>query len=129
MASDYSLYLKKVSDNVSFDAYIDPEDQFQMNDKFSQLNKLVQLENLKNFDFLRDKLAKKKIMAYAMWLDIYTGDVYFFRLLTISSILKYVVKENNNISRKKYKLKDLLISSFNETKLVYSLVVLSLLLF
>ena len=51
---------------------------FAFNDKFSQLNTLCQLENLQNFYFLNDLLARKKICVYAMWLDIYTGDVYVF---------------------------------------------------
>ena len=67
-----------VAKNISFDAFIDPTNNFALNDKFSQLNTLCQLENLQNFYFLNDLLARKKICVYAMWLDIYTGDVYIF---------------------------------------------------
>lgn len=67
-----------ISKEISFDAFIDPSNDFAFNDKFSQLNTLCQLENLQKFYFLNDLIAKKRLSVYAMWLDIYNGDVYIF---------------------------------------------------
>ena len=46
--------------------------------KNKKVNTLTQLENLKSYSFLKDALEKGQINAYALWLDIYTGDVYVF---------------------------------------------------
>jgi len=67
-----------IGGNQSFQAFIDPENEFAYHDKFSMVNALTQLENLKHYKFLREPLEKKKINAYAMWLDIYCGEVYVF---------------------------------------------------
>lgn len=45
---------------------------------FFKLNALVQLENLKHYSFLREPLKKKTIHPYALWLDIYNGDILVF---------------------------------------------------
>lgn len=75
-------FKKPVTINVykdrNFQAFIDPDNEFDYNDKFSQLNTLMQLENLKSFSFIQPMLANKKLQAYAMWLDIYSGNVYVF---------------------------------------------------
>jgi len=68
----------EVTDKLKFEAYIDPENKFGNNDKFSQINTLIQLENLKYYDFLLDPIEKRKINFHALWLDIYCGDVYAF---------------------------------------------------
>lgn len=67
-----------IADNQTFEAYIDPENEFAANDKFSQLNTLCQLEELKNFSFLNKLLVSKKVNAFAMWFNIYNGDVFVF---------------------------------------------------
>ena len=38
----------------------------------------MQLENLKHYKFIKDLLDKNKIYAFALWFDIYCGDVYCF---------------------------------------------------
>ena len=38
----------------------------------------MQLENIKHYKFLKDLLDQKKIQPYAMWLDIYCGDIHVF---------------------------------------------------
>lgn len=67
-----------ITEDQSFEAFIDPENKFGPNDKFSQLNTLMQLESLKNFTFLNKLMLSKKVYAFAMWFDIYNGDVYVF---------------------------------------------------
>ena len=88
----------KVNDNIKFEAYIDVENKFQMNDKFSLVNTLTQLENLQAYEFLKDPLQKKKTSVYAMWLDIYTGDVYFFSQ-TEKTFVKLVEENFEKVSK------------------------------
>ena len=67
-----------ITETQNFQAYIDPENNFGYNDKFSQINTLTQLENLKKYKFMKDLLDQNKIQVFAIWFDIYCGDVYFF---------------------------------------------------
>jgi carbonic anhydrase len=67
-----------ITDTQHFQAFIDPDNDFDFNDKFSQVNTLTQLENLKHYKFIRLLLDSNKISAYALWFDIYCGDVYCF---------------------------------------------------
>lgn len=67
-----------ITENQNFEAFIDPENLYANNDKFSMINTLCQLENLKHYTFLRDALETKKIHVYALWLDIYNGDILVF---------------------------------------------------
>ena len=39
---------------------------------------MTQLENLKSYSFMKEALDKKEVGVFALWLDIYTGDVYVF---------------------------------------------------
>lgn len=68
----------KIAEGQEFEAYIDPENELAPNDKFSQLNTLVQMESLKNFSFLNKLLLSKRVNAFAMWFNIYNGDIYVF---------------------------------------------------
>ena len=45
---------------------------------FLKVNTLTQLENLKRYKFIKGLLDQNKIHAYALWFDIYCGDVYCF---------------------------------------------------
>ena len=42
------------------------------------MNTLTQLEHLKTYSFIKDALDKREVGVFALWLDIYTGDVYVF---------------------------------------------------
>ena len=55
------------SDNHDFKAYIDPENKFDIHDKFSQINVLEQLKNLRTYKFLGDKINKGLIQSHALW--------------------------------------------------------------
>lgn len=52
-----------------FDAYIDPENKFAIQEKFSQINTLEQLKNVQNYEFLKERMKKKDLKSYALWLD------------------------------------------------------------
>ncbi|CAF0715750.1 unnamed protein product [Brachionus calyciflorus] len=67
-----------ITNGRTFEAYIDPENAYPNNDKFSMINTLIQLENLKHYSFLKEPLEKKEIHPYALWLDIYNGDILVF---------------------------------------------------
>lgn len=65
---------------LNFQAYIDPENKFSIEDKLSQLNSLQQLHHVAGFPFVQDKLLKGQMRIHAMWFDVYSGDVYLFSL-------------------------------------------------
>lgn len=77
--SNYKMPLTfSITESQHFQAFIDPDNDFDLNDKFSQVNTLTQLENLKHYKFIKLLLDSNKITAYALWFDIYCGDVYCF---------------------------------------------------
>ncbi len=39
---------------------------------------MQQLENIRKFDLLNDKLQRNKLNLYALWFDVYSGEVYMF---------------------------------------------------
>lgn len=61
-----------------FVAYIDPENEFAIEDKLSQINTLQQLSNVASYGFLKARLEKHDLHIHALWFDIYTGNIYFF---------------------------------------------------
>lgn len=61
-----------------FVAYIDPENEFAIEDKLSQINTLQQLSNIASYGFLKERLEKHDLHIHALWFDIYTGNIYFF---------------------------------------------------
>ncbi|GAB0100422.1 Carbonic anhydrase [Sergentomyia squamirostris] len=61
-----------------FVAYIDPENQFAIEDKLSQVNTLQQMANIASYGFLKRRLETHDLHIHALWFDIYTGDIYFF---------------------------------------------------
>lgn len=85
-----------------FVAYIDPENEFAIEDKLSQINTLEQLSNIASYGFLRDKLRNHQLHLHALWFDIYTGNIFFFsraakRFLTIDeSTIDNLIKEVRN---------------------------------
>jgi hypothetical protein len=63
---------------------------------------LAQLENLKHYKFLKQLLDDKKMEPYAMWLDIYCGDILVFSFKE-----KRFIRLNDNSYNQ-------LVSSFNQ---------------
>ncbi|KAJ8933724.1 hypothetical protein NQ314_013854 [Rhamnusium bicolor] len=61
-----------------FVAYIDPENNFTVEDKLSQINTLQQVQNIASYGFLKKRLEKHELHIHALWFDIYTGEIYFF---------------------------------------------------
>ncbi|VDN24694.1 unnamed protein product [Cylicostephanus goldi] len=62
----------------SFEAIIDEENKFDVEDKLSQINTLQQMENCASHGFLADILANKAADLHAMWFDIFAGETYLF---------------------------------------------------
>lgn len=61
-----------------FVAYIDPENDFCVEDKLSQVNTLQQVSNIASYGFLKKRLEHHDLHIHALWFDIYTGDIYIF---------------------------------------------------
>ncbi|XP_013382323.1 beta carbonic anhydrase 1 [Lingula anatina] len=62
----------------NIEALIDPENNFGIVDKFSQINTLNQLQNIASYPFLKEKLQTGKVRLHALWFDIHSGNVYIF---------------------------------------------------
>ncbi|KAF7639475.1 Carbonic anhydrase [Meloidogyne graminicola] len=75
-----SKKLEFASENglMKFKAKIDPENKYGVEDKLSQINTLQQLTNIASHEFLREHIEKRLVGLQAFWLDIFTGELYFF---------------------------------------------------
>ncbi|KAL5004406.1 hypothetical protein ScPMuIL_017862 [Solemya velum] len=72
------LIFQAETENHNFEAIIDPENKYKIQDKLSQVNTLQQLQHVASYPFLKEKLSKNEVRLHAMWFDIYTGEVYMF---------------------------------------------------
>ncbi len=50
-----------------FEAFIDPENKFDINDKFSQINVLEQLKNISTYHCLNEKIKEGYLQSHALW--------------------------------------------------------------
>lgn len=64
--------LKKVREGV----IIDPS--LSLHNQISQTNVLQQLEHIKSYPFIKDRLEKKKLRVHGWWFDIAQADVYCY---------------------------------------------------
>ncbi|CAG9771161.1 unnamed protein product [Ceutorhynchus assimilis] len=78
-----------------FVAYIDPEKQFSIEDRLSQINTLQQLQNIASYGFLRKRLEKHQLHIHAIWFDIYTGEIYYFS----RKLKKFVIIDEDNFKQ------------------------------
>ncbi|XP_070542589.1 beta carbonic anhydrase 1-like [Ptychodera flava] len=75
----------------NFEAFIDPEDNFNLHDKLSQVNCLQQIQNISSYGFLKKHLEDDMVHLHAMWFDVYSGNVFLFsreqkRFVEISTV-------------------------------------------
>ncbi|XP_045201158.1 beta carbonic anhydrase 1-like [Mercenaria mercenaria] len=68
-------YIQEKEDK-KFEIYIDPDHNFNMVDKLSQINCVQQLENIAAYPFLKDRLSKKDLFLHALWYDVHSGNVF-----------------------------------------------------
>uniref|UniRef100_A0A914XAC7 Carbonic anhydrase n=1 Tax=Plectus sambesii TaxID=2011161 RepID=A0A914XAC7_9BILA len=75
-----TLSLKFIPENpdLAFEALIDTENKFGVEDKLSQINTLQQLENITSHAVMKEFLSRRQVALHAMWFDIYTGNVFLF---------------------------------------------------
>ncbi|XP_019879682.1 beta carbonic anhydrase 1 [Aethina tumida] len=95
--TDYSkpLIFQAETPLRKFVAYIDPDNQFSIEDKLSQINTLQQLQNIASYGFLKRRLEKHQLHIHALWFDIYTGDIYYFS----RAAKKFVIIDENNFEK------------------------------
>lgn len=72
------LMIRAESPLRQFPAYIDIDSLFSHTDKLSQVNTLLQMENIASYPFMIDCTRSGKTHLHAMWFDIFTGEIYFF---------------------------------------------------
>jgi len=79
-ADTFAKPIKFISDNpaFAFEALIDTENKFSVEDKLSQINTLQQLENIASHEVLKVFMSQKQVSLHAMWFDVYTGNVFLF---------------------------------------------------
>lgn len=58
------------ADGQEFEAYIDPENKFEIQDKFSQINVLEQIKNLNTYKCLDEKLKNGYLQSHALWVNL-----------------------------------------------------------
>lgn len=80
--SKYSIPNRKLTFNVGsreFIAEIDASGDLGKVDQLSQVNCLEQINNICSYDFMKELVDEGKVRLHAMWFDIYTGNVLYFR--------------------------------------------------
>lgn len=78
-----------------FVAYIDPDNEFAIEDKLSQINTLQQLQNIASYGFLKSRLEKNELHIHALWFDIYTGEIYYFS----RAAKRFIIINENSIDK------------------------------
>lgn len=66
------------SDLTDLQAFIDVDNVFSLEDKLSQVNTLMQMENIASYPFMQKCIQAKQTQIHAMWYDIHSGEVYLF---------------------------------------------------
>lgn len=100
--SDKPLSFTSETPERKFIAYIDPENEFAIEDKLSQINTLQQLSNIASYGFLKERLRNHDLHLHALWFDIYTGNLFFFSraskkfVLIDESSIENLIKEVRN---------------------------------
>ena len=61
-----------------FPAFIDVENRFSITDKLSQVNTLLQMENIASYPFMVEAIKNGETMVHAMWFDIFSGEIQYF---------------------------------------------------
>lgn len=75
------MMIRISGDETQTPAFIDPCSSFDEADKLSQINTLVQLENVASYPFVSRLLQDGTVMAHAFWFDIHSGEVHYFSKL------------------------------------------------
>lgn len=71
------LMLNKLNKSEKFPAFVDVDEKFNMTDKLSMVNTLLQMENVTSYPFMRG-IKSGRVHIHAFWFDIYTGDIHCF---------------------------------------------------
>ena len=71
------LLLNRLNKVEKFEAYVDVDEKFNVTDKLSMINTLLQMENVKSYRFMRTA-AEGQVHVHAFWFDIYTGEIHIF---------------------------------------------------
>lgn len=88
------LRFSQAHQNFSFNALIDPEENYIVQDKLSQINTLQQVENITSQNFLADILKEKQVNLHAFWFELETGDLHIFS----KAKERYVVVEEKSVN-------------------------------
>ncbi|KAI6175899.1 hypothetical protein M3Y97_00740700 [Aphelenchoides bicaudatus] len=63
---------------LNFTAYIDPNNEFGIEDRLSQINALQQIVHIASHGFIQDYMLKGELYLHVLWFDVYKGDMHMF---------------------------------------------------
>jgi len=72
------LTVRESGTMTGFPAYIDVDNNLSHTDKLSQVNTLMQMENIASYSFMEESILNGKAKVHAMWYDIFTGEIHYF---------------------------------------------------
>jgi len=72
------LTVRADNSHSGFPAYIDVDNNFSHTDKLSQVNTLIQMENMASYPFMAEGIQDRRTQLHAMWYDIFTGEIHYF---------------------------------------------------
>ena len=88
-------------------AFIDTENRYSVADKLSQVNTLIQMENIASYSFVSDCIEKGEAQVHAFWYDISSGEILFFsknqKVRAYFNALKNTGLQNSRIFTEFYK--------------------------
>lgn len=58
---------------LSFTAYIDPNNEFGIEDRLSQINALQQIVHVASHGFIQDYILQGQVHLHVLWFDVYKG--------------------------------------------------------
>ena len=76
----------------------DVENVFSLEDKLSQVNTLMQMENIASYPFMQKCIQAKQTQIHAMWYDIHSGEVYLFSKAQKVSVISMIMKTSEIIN-------------------------------
>jgi hypothetical protein len=74
---------------LSFSAYIDPSNEFGIEDRLSQINALQQIVHVASHGFIQDYILEGRVHLHVLWFDVYKGK-YELQLVIVILFRRYV---------------------------------------
>jgi carbonic anhydrase len=60
---------------LNFTAYIDPNNEYGVEDRLSQINALQQIIHVASHGFIQDYILAGRLNLHVLWFDVYKGTI------------------------------------------------------